>query len=133
MPDNLSLDKRSKVMASIRGKDTQPEMLIRRNLWRLGVRYRVNDPSVLGVPDVSSKHAKVAVFIDGCFWHGCSKCYREPTSNVAFWRSKLAYNKRRRGIVNRALRAGGWTVLQYWEHEVLSNPLPIAKEIARHL
>src|SRR3989338_10512229 len=80
--DNLSKEKRSKVMASIKGKNTKPELVIRKMLWRKGIRYRTHDKSVFGIPDISIKNKRVAVFIDGCFWHGCNKCYKEPTTNV---------------------------------------------------
>ena len=118
-------------MASIRGKDTLPELIIRRQLWYLGKRYRKHDRSVSGTPDLSNKGKKIAVFIDGCFWHGCSECYKEPTSNVSYWREKLQYNKKRREKVTKLLHAKGWTVVQYWEHEALSQPGIVAREIAR--
>jgi DNA mismatch endonuclease (patch repair protein) len=118
-------------MGSIRGKNTVPELFVRRQLWRLGKRYRKHDRSVVGTPDISSKRKKVAVFIDGCFWHGCSKCYKEPTSNVSFWRRKLQYNKKRREQVTKILQAEKWTVVQYWEHEAISQPYRVAQEIAR--
>jgi len=120
-------------MASIRGKNTVPELVIRRRLWYLGKRYRKHDRSVPGTPDISNKSKKVAVFIDGCFWHGCSRCYKEPTSHVSFWRRKLQYNKKRREHVTKVLHAERWTVVQYWEHEAISQPCRVAREIARRM
>ena len=131
MVDNLTQEARSRVMGSIRGKNTVPELIIRKRLWSLGRRYRKHDRSVPGTPDISNRSKKVAVFIDGCFWHGCSKCYKEPTSNVFFWRRKLLYNRKRREQVTKMLQADRWTVLQYWEHEALSQPHRVARQIAR--
>jgi DNA mismatch endonuclease (patch repair protein) len=131
--DNLSKSNRSRVMASIKGKNTSPEMAVRRLLWAGGKRYRVHDRRVSGIPDISNGRAKVAVFIDGCFWHGCKRCYKEPTSNASFWRAKLERNKLRRQEVKRRLKANGWTVLEIWEHEVVSDPRRAAGEIFRLL
>ena len=78
MTDNLDRIKRSKIMSSIRGKNTRPELLIRKIIWSSGKRYRIHDKTVYGRPDISNKKRKIAVFIDGCFWHGCKQCYKEP-------------------------------------------------------
>jgi DNA mismatch endonuclease (patch repair protein) len=120
-------------MASIRGRDTVPEMIVRRLLWAQGIRYRIHDKRVPGRPDISNNSRKVAVFIDGCFWHGCRKCYKEPTSNIEFWRRKLDKNIQRRRVVKHKLRTDSWTVLEFWEHEVLSSPSSVARKVARHL
>ncbi|MEO9364093.1 MAG: very short patch repair endonuclease [Nitrososphaera sp.] len=133
MADNLSKDKRSKVMASIRGKNTMPELVVRRLLWASGKRYRIHDRAVYGTPDISNKKKKVAIFIDGCFWHGCTNCYKEPTSNISYWRDKIIRNKDRRNMVIKKLSEGNWTVLQYWEHRVIREPETVAREIAAFL
>src|SRR4029077_7931507 len=130
MADNLTKQARSRIMASIRSKDTFPELVVRRQLWHLGKRYRKHDRSVPGTPDISNKRKKIAIFIDGCFWHGCRECYREPTSNVSFWRAKLLRNRKRREQVSKILQADRRTVIQYWEHEALSQPQRVAREIA---
>lgn len=129
--DNLSKSARSRVMASIKGKDTSPEMAVRRLLWAGGKRYRVHNRGVPGIPDISSRRTKVAVFIDGCFWHGCKRCYKEPTSNVGFWRQKLTRNRERRKEVKRELRSRGWKVLEFWEHDVLRDPSAVVAAIVR--
>jgi DNA mismatch endonuclease (patch repair protein) len=131
--DNLSVLKRSKVMSSIRGKNTKPEIVIRKLLWSRGKRYRIHDRSVEGIPDISNKRKKVAVFIDGCFWHGCETCYKEPTTNVDFWRNKIARNRTRRSIVTAKLRSEGWTILEFWEHDVLLSPNRVSIQIVGHL
>ena len=114
--DNLSREKRSKVMASIRGTNTKPEVIIRRLLWSAGKRYKIHDRSVYGTPDISNKSKKLAVFLDGCFWHGCNVCYREPSSNIVYWRDKIRQNRARREKVKAFLVSEGWDVLEFWEH-----------------
>ena len=131
--DNLSKEARSRVMTSIRSRNTGPELLIRRKLWASGKRYRIHDRSVLGIPDISNKRKKVAVFIDGCFWHGCSSCYKEPTSNVKYWKEKIIRNRERRRQVLKDLREYDWTILEFWEHEVRSNPGAVSLSISKKL
>jgi len=133
MPDKFSKETRSKIMSSIKGKNTKPELAVRKILWMQGKRYRVHDRSVFGTPDISNKSKRVAVFIDGCFWHGCSRCYKEPKSNTEFWRSKINRNKNRRKLVRSKLRKQGVTILQFWEHQVLSNPDKVVEGISRYL
>jgi len=133
MVDNLSNEKRSKVMASIGGKNTRPEITIRKMLWQKGIRYRIHNNTVFGTPDISIKKKKIAVFIDGCFWHGCSRCYREPTTNVEFWRNKVENNKKRRNKVRTQLRKDGWNVQEFWEHQVNSRPQDVISLIIKNL
>jgi len=131
--DNLTREQRSKVMASIRGKNTKPELIIRKILWSGGFRYRIHDKSVYGTPDISNKRRKLAVFIDGCFWHGCKKCYKEPATNTVFWREKIRNNKKRRMKVRRELKKQGWVVQEFWEHQINSKPEKIANIITGFL
>jgi len=116
-------------MASIRSKNTRPEMTIRKILWSHGKRYRVHDKTVFGTPDISHKGKKLAIFIDGCFWHACKKCYSEPKTNPIFWRKKITQNKKRRVKVRRTLKKAGWTVLEFWEHEIKNNPKKVTNMI----
>ena len=118
MADMVSMETRSRIMASIRGRDTRPEIAVRRILWRHGLRYRTHDRTILGRPDISNKRKRLAIFVDGCFWHGCPKCYREPETNRNFWRSKVDGNRRRREIVRDGLKRQGFRVIEIWEHEV---------------
>lgn len=129
MTDNISKEKRSKVMASIRGKNTKPELRIRKLLWSEGIRYRIHDKSIFGTPDISIRKKRLAVFIDGCFWHGCRKCYKEPKSNVLYWQTKITNNKNRRKKVKSILRKDEWTILEFWEHEINHRPEQIVSEI----
>ena len=133
MTDRFSKEVRSRIMSNIKGKNTSPEIKIRSLLWAKGKRYRIHDRTLIGSPDISNKSKSLAVFIDGCFWHGCGTCYREPKSNTAYWRDKIVRNKRRRAAVSRCLRRDGIRVLQFWEHEINKNPEKVADLICAHL
>lgn len=117
MPDNFDQSLRSRVMARVSGKDTKPEMIVRRLVHRMGYRYRLHARSLPGRPDlVLAKHRKV-IFVHGCFWHGHEGCRRatRPTSNVKFWDHKLDANILRDATVRQALEQQGWEVLTVWE------------------
>jgi len=112
-------------MASIKGKNTKPEIVVREILWDHGFRYRIHDKTIFGKPDISNKSKKIAIFVDGCFWHGCSKCYKEPKTNIDFWKNKITNNKKRRTKVKKELRKENWDILELWEHEINQNPRKI--------
>ncbi|GAA4162763.1 very short patch repair endonuclease [Gryllotalpicola daejeonensis] len=105
-------------MRSNKGRDTKPELAVRRLLHAAGLRYRVNY-TVLPrrTADIAFTRAKVAVFIDGCYWHGCAEHYQRPASNMEFWDAKVAANRARDLETTARLGAAGWTVLRFWEHE----------------
>lgn len=111
---------RSKIMSKIRGKNTKPELLFRSALWKKGVRYRVDTKQLPGRPDVSIKKYKLAIFIDGEFWHGYNWDERKDKikSNRAFWIPKIERNMQRDRQVNRQLEEMGYTVFRFWEKEV---------------
>jgi DNA mismatch endonuclease (patch repair protein) len=117
-------------MSRIRGKDTGPELAVRKALWALRLRYRVH-PAIAGRPDIVFAGARVAVFIDGCFWHGCALHGVKPKSNREFWRTKFRKNQSRDRKVTRLLEADGWAVLRYWEHDVKDDPLKVTSQIAK--
>ncbi len=129
LPDKFSKETRSKIMSSIKGKNTEPELMIRKILWSKGKRYRIHDRTVFGTPDISIKRQNVAIFLDGCFWHGCGVCYKEPKTNSEFWRNKIDRNKMRRKIVKKRLKKDGWTVLEFWEHQIRDNPHSVVENI----
>src|SRR5271156_6607209 len=83
------------------------------NGWKLGHRS-----GLVGSPDIVFDKARLAIFLDGCFWHGCRRCRSVPVANRAFWLTKITRNKTRDHQVRRALRAGGWRVMRVWEHEL---------------
>jgi len=131
--DNLSREKRSKVMSSIKGKNTNPEITIRKLLWKKGIRYRIHNKSIYGTPDISIKTDRIAVFIDGCFWHGCRRCYKEPATNTAFWREKIHNNKKRRLKVRKVLKKQGWYMQEFWEHQINSSPQSVIDSIIQNI
>jgi DNA mismatch endonuclease (patch repair protein) len=124
---------RSQIMARIRRRDTRPELALRRAIWHRGLRFRVDHP-VAGIHvDVAFVREQVAVFVDGCFWHGCPRHGRRPKSNRGYWGPKLRRNRARDAAQSRALRRMGWTVLRIWEHRCIATPLAAAGRVATAL
>jgi DNA mismatch endonuclease, patch repair protein len=108
------------VMRGNRGRDTQPELRLRSLVHSRGYRYQVNAPPVPALrrrADMVFPTERVAVFVDGCFWHGCREHHRPATKNSSFWRDKIEGNKRRDAETNEALELAGWAVVRVWEHE----------------
>ena len=97
---------------------TKPELALRRELHRRGLRYRVNHPTLPGRPDIAFTRVKIAVFVDGCFWHGCHEHGRSSFNhNADYWPAKIAANVARDADTTEQLRQAGWLVLRFWEHE----------------
>lgn len=110
---------RSEVMSRIRGKDTGPELALRRALWNAGCRYRAQWRHASGGRiDLAFPRLKVAVLVDGCFWHGCPLHGVRPKSNTAFWDGKLRRNRERDAAQTLDLVRDGWLVYRFWEHQV---------------
>ena len=107
-------------MAAIRGKDTKPEMIVRKYLFSRGLRYRVNNRKLPGSPDIVLKKYKTVIFVDGCFWHGHEGCkyFRLPKSNVYFWKHKIAMNIARDYANTVDLKLAGWRVIRIWECQI---------------
>lgn len=120
MADIVSSEKRSKMMSGIRGKDTKPETLIRKELFRRGYRYRIHDKRITGKPDLVLPKYNVVVFVHGCYWHGHENCklFRLPKSNTEFWAQKISGNIERDKKHITALLDDGWRVLVIWECSV---------------
>lgn len=117
-------------MRTTRQRDTVAELALRRALSRLGLRYRLQQAPLAGLrrrADLVFGPARVAVFVDGCFWHSCPLHATQPKANAAWWRAKLAANRRRDADTNRRLEAAGWRVVRVWEHELRT---PAAAEAA---
>ena len=130
----MSIDaERSALMSRIRGKNTSPELLLRRTLWARGLRYRIHRQVEGSRPDLVFVGPKVAVFVDGCFWHGCPLHYVRPRSRDTFWARKLLDNVRRDRRQTMELEREGWTVLRIWEHEVLADPEMAADTVSEML
>lgn len=122
--DSISIEQRSYAMSRVRSCDTKPEMLIRRSLFRLGFRFRLHVKTLPGTPDIVLARFRTVIFVNGCFWHGHS-CRRGklPSTNVSFWATKIAANKRRDRRVIRKLRELGWNVVVIWACKIpLSQP-----------
>lgn len=126
MPDMFSQEERSRIMSRVKARDTKPELALRRALWALGVRgWRCHRQDLPGRPDIVFGPAKLAVFVDGAFWHGHPSKYKAGQSGE-FWDRKIAENVARDTRVNAELTALGWTVLRLWDFDVLRD----AKEAA---
>lgn len=116
MVDVFTPEKRSAVMASIRGKNTKPEMVVRKQVFAAGFRYRLHARNLPGKPDLVLARYNVAVFVHGCFWHG-HKCLngKLPETNRDYWQEKFARNAKNDRRAIRALRTKGWKVVTIWE------------------
>jgi len=122
MTDVLTKEQRSLNMSHVRSRDTKPELVIRRLLRKNGIRnYRVTS-SLPGKPDMVFGRAKVAVFIDDCYWHMCPLHFKEPGTRKKFWMAKIQRNVIRDRIVTDALQSAGWHVMRFWEHDVRESP-----------
>lgn len=121
-------------MSRVRNKRTSPEESVATLLRHLGVKYQRNDKTLPGKPDFAVRSAEVAIFVNGCFWHGHTNCTRAklPDTNVEFWRSKIATNKRRDRRAARKLRQSGWRFLTIWQC-ALRNPDRVRARLARVL
>ena len=118
MSDRMTPEQRHYCMSRIRSEDTKPEMSVRRFLWGHGYRYRIHVKSLPGRPDIVLRRLNVAIFINGCFWHGHDCQSRMPKSNAGFWQEKIRRNRERDIRNNEALHAAGWYVLTIWECEL---------------
>lgn len=122
--DIVSPEKRSRMMAGIKGKNTKPEMVVRKLVHGMGFRFRLHRKDLQGSPDLLFPRLRRAIFVHGCFWHrhlGCRLAYT-PKSNTQFWLNKLEANERRDALDLKALVALGWEVLVVWECEVSNMP-----------
>ena len=119
--DILTKAQRSKNMSAIKGKNTKPEQFLRKALWHKGIRYRKNYNKLFGTPDIAIPKYKIAIFCDGEFWHGHNNCEEKISSHKKFWKNKIRQNKEHDLDVTITLRDQGWTVLRFWENEILTN------------
>ena len=114
---------RSRIMRSVRSKNTTPELIVRKFLHRKGLRFRLHRETLPGKPDIVLPRKKVAIFVQGCFWHGhsCKRGARVPATNRDYWLNKISANKRRDLSHQKALRILGWRVVLVWECETRSD------------
>ena len=116
--DNLTKKQRSLCMSHIKSKDTAVELRFRKYIWGKGMRgYRVKN-EIAGKPDLYLPKARIAVFVDGCFWHKCPKCFIRPKSKNKYWDSKIKNNIKRDKKINSSLKKQGVLVVRFWEHEI---------------
>lgn len=115
--DVFSPEKRSAVMRRVKGRDTSPELAVRKILRAAGIGYRLGGCGLAGRPDVVMKGRRIALFVHGCFWHGhdCSRGARQPKTNADYWIAKIGRNRTRDADAVQALRADGWRVIVVWE------------------
>ncbi|MBI4383070.1 MAG: DNA mismatch endonuclease Vsr [Nitrospinae bacterium] len=120
--DRVNKSKRSYIMSCVKSRHTSPEILIRKELHKIGLRYRLHDKNLPGKPDLVFPKYKAVVFVNGCFWHGhkCSKG-RLPKSNLVFWREKVERNRKRDSQNARSLRRLGYKVLVVWQCSIMGR------------
>lgn len=125
---------RSAVMRAVKSRDTGPEIALRKALFRLGLRYRLDDRRLPGRPDIVFPGPRAAIFVHGCFWHGheCPRGRRRPKANARYWRLKIARNRARDAAAAAALRRLGWRVMIVWEC-ALKEPARVARRLARRI
>ena len=121
MTDTVSKKKRSEIMSRVRSKDSKMEIAFRKALWNKGFRYSKNSSKYFGKPDLILKKYKTVIFIDSCFWHGCKKHCRMPSTNQKYWIQKIKRNKQRDKEVNKYYKKLGWKIFRIWEHEIQKN------------
>jgi DNA mismatch endonuclease (patch repair protein) len=120
LTDVYTPEKRSAVMRRVRSSATKPELAVRRLIWSLGGRYRLNSAALPGKPDIVLAGRRLAIFVHGCFWHGhdCARGARVPKANRDYWIAKVARNRERDAAAATALTASGWRVETVWECEI---------------
>jgi DNA mismatch endonuclease (patch repair protein) len=134
--DVLTKEQRKKNMQHIRSKDTKAEILLRRSLWKKGIRYRKNYVRLPGKPDIAITKHRIAIFVDGDFWH--ARGHEEQpgeqiTTNKGFWKDKLARNVERDRYVNEMLLEQGWLVLRFWESDIKKDLDSCVKVIFQYM
>jgi DNA mismatch endonuclease (patch repair protein) len=127
--DTISPAMRSRVMAQVRSqRNRSTEWRLRASLIRSGIRgWKLNPPDILGRPDFAFLEERLLLFVDGCYWHGCPKCYRRPSSNTDYWDAKVARNRARDVRIGAQLRHQGWRLLRVWEHQLTRTGAVIAR------
>jgi len=133
MTDVLTQEQRKFNMSRIRAKNTKPEVKLRKLLYDQGIKgYRIHH-NLLGKPDIVFTKKKIAIFIDGCFWHKCPVCFQEPETRKEFWMKKIGSNVERDLKNTQKLQEEGWIVLRFWEHEIRKTPDDVVQKILQFL
>lgn len=121
MTDTVSKRKRSEIMSLVKSKDSKFEVDFRKAFWKKGFRYRKNSNKYFGKPDIVIKKYKTVIFLDSCFWHGCKKHCRIPSSQKKYWVEKIARNIKRDKLVTKYYKNIGWNIFRFWEHTIKNN------------
>lgn len=129
MADTVSKEIRRKTMQAIKARDTQLENKIITGLWRKGLRFRRNVNHLKGKPDIAIKKYRVVVFLDSCFWHGCTQHCRMPKTNKEYWEKKINRNKERDQEVAKYYKERNWHILRIWEHQIKEDPENVTEKI----
>lgn len=116
--DSVTKSVRSTIMSKVKSKNTKLERRLRQVLWKNGLRYRINGIKFFGKPDIYNASKKLVIFVDSCFWHGCKKHCRFPTTNKKYWARKISNNRKRDGKVTKYYKDLGWIVIRLWEHDM---------------
>ena len=133
MVDRVSKKVRSRIMSQIHGKNTGPEKIMREYLknrrFKFSAHHRIAGYRV----DFALPRRRVAVFVDGCFWHACPKCFRQPKSNKAYWKKKISQNVKRDRRIDKEIRSSGWKTVHFWEHSLKKRPANCQFKLPKHL
>ena len=134
MTDIFTKEKRREIMASIKGSNTKPEIIVRSLIHRMGFRFSLRRKDLPGKPDIVLPRYKKVIFVHGCFWHGHHRCKRAtiPKTNTDFWQNKIHKNTARDRLVKKQLRQLGWQILVAWQCE-LKKPNRLTKKLEKFL
>jgi DNA mismatch endonuclease (patch repair protein) len=130
--DKFTPEKRSEIMSKISGKNTKPELIMRKALFSMGLRYRLHNSKLPGKPDIVFAPKKVVVFVDGDWWHG-RNYKKESIKYTPFWQEKIKNNMVRDSKVNKELKAMGWKVFRVWQKDLEKDPMKYAQEVFDYL
>ena len=121
----------SRVMSANKAKNTKPEIVLRQSMWKAGIKgYRLHPKNIVGTPDIAFIKRKIAIFVNGCFWHRCPHCNPSfPKSNIEFWSTKFHKNNERDNAKNESLKNDGWKVLVVWECQIKKGLSAIIESI----
>jgi len=131
MADNVSKEKRREIMRAVKSKDSKIEVIVRKKLWALGFRYRKNSKKYFGKPDIVLKKHKTAIFIDSCFWHGCVKHCRMPSSQKKYWKDKIERNRDRDKEVCKHYKSIKWNCFRIWEHDLRNIDKALSRLVSK--
>ena len=135
MTDRLGKNTRSYIMSQIKGRNTKPEISLRKALFKQDYRYSLNHrfKGINCKPDIVMVSRRVCIFIDGCFWHRCKKCFRAPRTNKLYWVPKIKENIDRDRRQNSVFKKEKWKVIRIWEHEINQDVCKVVRKIIKSI